>query len=138
MLLIPIIGKISWRNPPFITMGLILINCIIYFSFQLGENKAYHDLQEHYFKSGLLEIEVPRYLAYVDKKPYAQTYSQEFSRMTQDSIGPVTAKRFKDTLKFRGRSLLYKFPEFQTHFRSNTPAPVHSHADGRLGNGKTP
>ncbi|MDX2510780.1 MAG: rhomboid family intramembrane serine protease, partial [Desulfobacterales bacterium] len=98
MLLIPIIGKISWRNPPFITISLILINCIIYFSFQLGENKVYHHLQEHYFKSGLLEIEVPRYLAYVDGKPYAQAYSQEFSRMTQDSIGPVTAKLFKDTL----------------------------------------
>ncbi len=98
MLLIPIIGKISWRNPPFITLGLILINCIIYFSFQLGESRAYHDLQEHYFKSGLLEIEVPRYLAYVDGKPFSQAYNQKFTRMKKDAIGPVTAKVYQDTL----------------------------------------
>jgi membrane associated rhomboid family serine protease len=98
MLLIPIIGKISWRNPPFITLGLILINCIIFFSFQLGENRAYHAFQKHYFKSGLLEIEVPRYLAYAAAKPYSQAYSHEFSRMNKDAIGPVTAKLHKDAL----------------------------------------
>ncbi len=98
MLLIPIIGKISWRNPPYITLGLILLNCIIFFAFQFGEDKAYYDLQAHYFQSGLLQIEAPRYLAYVDKKPYTQVYSDKFSRMKKDALGPVTARLFKDTL----------------------------------------
>lgn len=98
MLLIPIIGKISWRNPPFITLGLILLNCIIFFTFQFGEDKAYYDLQTHYFQSGLLQIEAPRYLAYIDKKPYTQAYSDKFSQMKKEAIGPLAASLFQDTL----------------------------------------
>jgi len=98
MLLIPIIGKISWRNPPAITLGLILINCIIYFAFQLGEDKAYYDLQAHYFKSGLLKIEAPRYLAYVDREIFSQAYREKFSRLKKKAQGSIAAKLFRDTL----------------------------------------
>ena len=66
MLIIPITGKISWRNPPVITIGLILINCLVYFIFQYGDRDLYYEAELYYFTSGLAKIEMPRYMAYLD------------------------------------------------------------------------
>jgi len=66
MLLIPLTDKISWRNPPVVTFVLILINCLVYFIFQFGDNKKYFKAEEFYFTSGLAEIEIERYAEYRD------------------------------------------------------------------------
>ena len=64
MFIIPLIGKISWRNPPFVTIGIILINCLVFFLFQAGESETQSNVSRYYFESGLAAIEVPRYIAY--------------------------------------------------------------------------
>ena len=64
MFIIPLIGKISWRNPPLVTIGIILLNCLIFFIFQAGESEQQLEASRYYFKSGLADIEVPRYIAY--------------------------------------------------------------------------
>jgi membrane associated rhomboid family serine protease/TolA-binding protein len=64
MLLIPITDKISWRNPPIVTILLILINCLVYFVFQLNDNEKYIRAEEYYFDSGLAEIEIEQYVKY--------------------------------------------------------------------------
>ena len=64
MFIIPLIGKISWRNPPFVTIGIILLNCLVFFLFQAGESDKQYEVSRYYFESGLANIEVPRYIAY--------------------------------------------------------------------------
>lgn len=64
MLLVPISGKISLRNPPVITLALIILNCIIFFAFQFNDNKIYWEAEEYYLESGLLDIEIDAYLKY--------------------------------------------------------------------------
>ncbi len=64
MFIIPLIGKISWRNPPFVTIGIILLNCLVFFLFQAGESEKQSKVSRYYFESGLVTIEVPRYIAY--------------------------------------------------------------------------
>jgi hypothetical protein len=64
MLLIPLTDKISWRNPPVVTIVLILINCFVYFIFQFGDTKKYFKAEEFYFTSRLAEIEIERYAEY--------------------------------------------------------------------------
>ena len=66
MLLIPITDKLSWRNPPIITIILILINCFVYFVFQFEDNPRWMKAQQFYFTSGLAEIEIVRYAEYKD------------------------------------------------------------------------
>ena len=66
MLIIPLTGKISWRNPPVITFGLILINCLVYFLFQYGDNQRRYEAERYYFTSGLAQIEVSRYMMHLD------------------------------------------------------------------------
>ena len=64
MFIIPLIGKISWRNPPFVTIGIILLNCLVFFLVQAGESEKQYEVSRYYFESGLADIEVPRYIAY--------------------------------------------------------------------------
>ena len=66
MLIIPLTGKISWRNPPVVTIGLILVNCLVYFIFQHGDNNRRYEAERYYFTSGLAQIEVPMYMRYVN------------------------------------------------------------------------
>ena len=64
MLIIPLTEKISWRNPPIITISIILLNCLVFFLFQSGETQKHFEVSEYYFTSDLARIEVPRYIAY--------------------------------------------------------------------------
>ena len=66
MLIIPLTGKLSKHDPPFITMGIILINCFVFFVLQSGDNERYHKAMEFYFDSGLAKIEVSEYRAYLE------------------------------------------------------------------------
>ena len=66
MLIIPLTGKLSKHNPPFITIGIILVNCFVFFVLQSGDNKRYRQAMEFYFNSGLAKIEVSRYRAYLE------------------------------------------------------------------------
>ncbi len=62
MLLIPITGKISWRNPPIVTIAFILINVLVFFIFQYNDDRYQYEAGIDYFDSGLSEIEIPIYL----------------------------------------------------------------------------
>lgn len=69
MLVIPLTGKIDWKkNPPIITLSLILMNCLIYFAFQLDDTKEYMAAVNYYMESGLAEIEFPEYEKYLEKQ----------------------------------------------------------------------
>ena len=39
MLIVPVTGKINRRNLPFVTIGLILINCLVFYFFQLNDDR---------------------------------------------------------------------------------------------------
>ena len=66
MLIVPVTGKISWRNPPVVTLGFIILNCLVFFLFQFNDGKLAYEAEEYYFKSGLAAIEVFRYVDYRD------------------------------------------------------------------------
>ena len=66
MLIVPLSGKISWRNPPWITIAIILINCFIFFVFQSGDDDRYREAMSFYLESGLAQIEISDYLAYLE------------------------------------------------------------------------
>jgi membrane associated rhomboid family serine protease len=92
MFVIPLTGKISWRNPPAVTILIILINCLVYFFFQDGDRQRLYEAEQYYFNSGLAQIEIPLYVKYrsrpagnrsasngpplADEDDYAQAYRQ--------------------------------------------------------------
>ena len=78
MLIIPITGKLSWRNPPYVTIALILINCLVFFIFQMGDYQRLFEAEAFYFESGLAEIELPRYLDHLEKTGDSDASSRDF------------------------------------------------------------
>jgi len=64
MLIVPLSNKTSWRNPPYITIVIILINCFVLFVLQSDDRRIYEEATEYYFDSGLAGIEVHRYAQY--------------------------------------------------------------------------
>lgn len=70
----PLNNKPDWRNPPWLTILLIVINCWIYFGPQGSEQSAWGDAAAYYAKSDLPAIELPRYIKYLaEKDPRAAT-----------------------------------------------------------------
>jgi membrane associated rhomboid family serine protease len=66
MIIIPLTGKISVRNPPIVTIAIVLINCLVWFVLQAGDTDKQYEASELYFTSGLINIEISYYLAYRD------------------------------------------------------------------------
>ena len=86
MFIIPLIGKISWRNPPFVTVGIILLNCLVFFLFQAGESEKHHEVSRYYFESGLANIEVPRYIAYREGPVQESDDSLDTQQLDEDTL----------------------------------------------------
>ena len=98
MLIIPLTGKISWRNPPFVTIAVILLNCLVWFVLQAGDMARQHELSDFYFNSGLADIEISHYVAYREgrlEEPVEyltvealgdETKIQYFLEMQQDKV----------------------------------------------------
>jgi membrane associated rhomboid family serine protease len=64
----PLNDKPDWRNPPWMTILLIVVNCAIYFGWQQPEDKAWDKAAEYYLKSDLPQIELPRYVEHLRKR----------------------------------------------------------------------
>jgi membrane associated rhomboid family serine protease len=67
MLVVPHVGQLSWKNPPVITITLILINILIFVMFQSDEGQYYQEASEYYYNSGLARIEADAYLDYLNQ-----------------------------------------------------------------------
>ncbi|BBO89444.1 rhomboid family intramembrane serine protease [Desulfosarcina ovata] len=66
MLIVPISGKIGWKNPPLVTLAILVINCLVFFLFQINDDQARLEAEHFYLESGLAGIEVPRYMDYLE------------------------------------------------------------------------
>lgn len=88
MLIIPIVGKLSKRNPPSVTIMLILINCFVFFAFQGSEHEQYAKAMAYYDESGLLKMEVVSYIRYAE----AGKSLEEMSRKGNESQDILIAR----------------------------------------------
>lgn len=96
MLIIPIIGKISLRNPPAVTILLILINVLIYFGLQFGDLAKSMSAQQFYFESGLVEIELPRYLAFKEGHAYTDKDLAAVENMEEEALHDLLGRSIGD------------------------------------------
>ncbi|PHS24689.1 MAG: hypothetical protein COA83_07555 [Methylophaga sp.] len=81
MLIIPFDKKLEWRNPPIITLILIAVNILIYFSFQLHDDEKMAEASHYYYRSGLAEIELPHF-----KQALIEQGETKFVNEWQDGI----------------------------------------------------
>lgn len=62
MLIVPVSRRPDWRNPPLITLALIVINCLIFFGWQSGDEAKLEKAYRFYAESTLPKTEFPRYI----------------------------------------------------------------------------
>lgn len=68
MLIIPLEGKLSLRNPPVATLLLIAASCLVFFVFQSEDDSRFKQAYHYYFESGLAGIELPLYAKYLESE----------------------------------------------------------------------
>ncbi|MDJ0819870.1 MAG: rhomboid family intramembrane serine protease [Desulfobacterales bacterium] len=89
MLIIPLTGKISWRNPPFVTIAVILINCLVWFVLQAGDTARQYEISDFYFNSGLADIEISHYVAYREDR-----LDEPVELLTEEELDDETMIRY--------------------------------------------
>ena len=65
MLVVPLSGKIGWKNPPVVTLAVLVVNCLVFFLLQVNDDDSRMAAEQFYLTSGLAAIEVPRYIDYL-------------------------------------------------------------------------
>lgn len=83
MVIIPFDKKLDWKNPPLITLLLIVANVFIYFSFQFHDDEKEIKAQHFYYRSGLSEIEMPRFkevLIEQDDREFLQDWGSYYQK----------------------------------------------------------
>ncbi|KAF1061421.1 MAG: hypothetical protein GAK45_02229 [Pseudomonas citronellolis] len=63
MLIVPAEHPLDWQKPPLITLALILLNCLIFFFYQGGDEARQQAAVEIYLQEGLLARERPLFSA---------------------------------------------------------------------------
>jgi len=66
MLIIPVSRRPDWRHPPVVTLLLILLNCLIYFGVQSGDEQREENAYRYYASSTLPSVELPRYVKHLE------------------------------------------------------------------------
>ena len=67
MLIVPVSRRPDWRNPPLITLALIVINCLIFFGWQSGDGTKLEKAAHFYAESTLPDIEFPRFIRHLEQ-----------------------------------------------------------------------
>jgi membrane associated rhomboid family serine protease len=76
MIIIPVSRRPDWRNPPVITLLLILINVLVFFGPQSGDDNRQREAYEYYAKSILIKTELPRYVKHLEDTGETQKAEQ--------------------------------------------------------------
>jgi membrane associated rhomboid family serine protease len=64
---IPLENRPSWRNPPWMTVLLILLNMLVFWGPQRSEDNARERAAQYYVKSVLPQLELPPFVEWLEK-----------------------------------------------------------------------
>ena len=81
---IPLENKPSWRSPPWMTVLLISINCVIFWGWQVPEEQAVEKAAQQYAQTALPTLELPPFLAYLEEQ--SAQGSKRFDQHTLQAV----------------------------------------------------
>lgn len=81
---IPLENKPSWRSPPWMTVLLIIINCVIFWGWQAPEEHAVEKAAQQYAQTALPTLELPPFLTYLEEQ--AAQGSKRFDQHTLQTV----------------------------------------------------
>ncbi|MDR2240209.1 MAG: rhomboid family intramembrane serine protease [Zoogloeaceae bacterium] len=90
-LAIPLANKPSWHMPPWMTALLIVINCVVYFGWQVPEESAVERASVTYAKTPLPAIELPAFAQHL--KARADLSEKEQDRQQAEMAGEMLQRK---------------------------------------------
>jgi len=96
MFIVPVTGQIRRRNLPLVTIGLIIINCLIFFIFQSNQAREYMEAEGYYFTSGLAEIEISRFIEYRKASADEPMDPKDLDRLNDEELAELYLKMRED------------------------------------------
>jgi len=87
MLVIPFDRPIDWRRPPVVTLLLVATNVLVFVLFQVDDGREMQAVKGYYYESGLSDIELPRYRAYLERHG-TDEFVQRFGERLDDPRVP--------------------------------------------------
>jgi membrane associated rhomboid family serine protease len=106
MLIVPLTGTLSKKNPPIVTIGIIAVCCFVFFVIQSSDARKYEQAQKFYFDSGLYKIELSAYFAYfgsTKKDKSAETLAKKETLSKQTVV--VWYQRMMEDAEFQAKLL---------------------------------
>ena len=88
LILLPLDKKIDWKHPPIVTILLVIINALIFYSMQSGDDLIELNAAKFYQQSGLAELEIKAYPKYLESQSDQQAliqYNLTMSSIEEDS-----------------------------------------------------
>lgn len=80
MIIIPLSGSFSWCKLPVITILIIIINCVVFFTLQSNDQAYYQKAADFYMSSGLAQIEITYYIRYSEAETEHRPKQQEVNK----------------------------------------------------------
>ena len=68
MIVIPTEKRFDWRHAPVMLFSIVLINILVFFVYQSGDNEKYEQAYQIYFEENFLELEWPFFQQYLTEK----------------------------------------------------------------------
>ena len=96
MFIVPVTGQLSRRNLPLVTIGLILLNCLIFFIFQSNQDRQYREAEGYYFTSGLADIEISRFIEYRNKTAEKPSNPLDLDQLDDEGLAKVYLEMRQD------------------------------------------
>jgi membrane associated rhomboid family serine protease len=79
-----------------VTIGIILLCCLVFFLCQTGEADRQYEVSEYYFKSGLATIEIPRYIAYRDGHSWEEFDADYLEELGEERLSGLFLEMERD------------------------------------------
>ena len=101
MLIVPLHKRITADNFPWVTLALILANTFVFFFLQWGDDAVAERAARFYRTSGLVEVELPRYVAWASGKPERAEIAQVLPRVPEPMRSRILVQAVESDDEFR-------------------------------------
>jgi membrane associated rhomboid family serine protease len=89
MLIVPISRRPDWRKPPLVTLLLILVNVLVFFGLQSGDEERVREAYDYYADSILVKTELPRYVKHLEDARETRKAEQASRALSDGQWFPV-------------------------------------------------
>ncbi|WP_299732925.1 rhomboid family intramembrane serine protease [uncultured Endozoicomonas sp.] len=72
MVVLPSEKKINWQRPPWVLLGIVLLNVVIFFAYQSSDNEKYYEALSLYDEMRFIDTEAEDYLTYLQEKGFSK------------------------------------------------------------------